>query len=82
MGLDGHDEPGVSGNRSVVRLLPEIADSLPAITPALFTGQDPGWREVEMNLLSTKLGDLREQVRMAWRWISRSCLSRSAPGPG
>jgi hypothetical protein len=64
MGLDGHDEPGVSGHRSVVRLLPEIADSLPAITRAPLTGQDPGLREIEMNLLSTKLGDLRERVRM------------------
>jgi len=42
MGLDGHDDPGVSGNRSVVRLLPEIADSLPSITRAPLTGQAQG----------------------------------------
>ena len=82
MGLDGHDDAGVSGNRSVVRLLPEIAASLPAITRSPFTGQDPGWRGIEMNPLPAKLGDLRERVRMTWHWISRSCLSRSAPGPG
>jgi len=82
MGLDGHDHPGVSGNRSVVRLLPEIADTLPAITRAPLTGRDPEWRRIEMNPLPAKLGDLRKRVRMTWRWIWRSCLSRSAPGPG
>lgn len=61
MGLDGHDDPNGGGNRSVVRLLADIADSLPAITRASLTGQDPGWRGIAMTPLPTKLGDLRER---------------------
>jgi hypothetical protein len=46
------------GNRGAIRLLPELAASLPAISHAPLTGQDPEWRPTEINLLPTKLHDL------------------------
>jgi hypothetical protein len=48
MGLDRRD-PDLGGNRSVIRLRPELADSLPAISSAPLTGEDPGWGRTEMN---------------------------------
>lgn len=66
MGLDRRDDPDLGGNRGVTRLLPELADSLPAIFRAPLTGKDSGWRGTEMNPLTTKLNDLRERVRMTW----------------
>ena len=53
MGLDRRD-PDLDGNRGAIRLIPELADSLPAISRAPLTGQDPGWGGTEMNSLDAK----------------------------
>jgi hypothetical protein len=53
MDLDKRD-PDLGGNRGAIRLIPELADSLPAISRAPLTGQDPGWEGAEVNPLTTK----------------------------
>jgi hypothetical protein len=66
MGLDRRD-PDLGGDRGVTRLLPERADSLPAISRAPLTGKDSGGWGTEMNPLTAQLDDLlRERVRMTW----------------
>lgn len=41
MSSNGRD-PGLGGSHSATRLIAEIADSLPTVSRAPFTGQDPG----------------------------------------
>jgi len=53
MGLDRHD-PDLGGHRGGIRLLPELADFLPAISRAPLTGQDPGSGRADMNPLDAK----------------------------
>lgn len=62
MGVDGRD-PDLSGHHGVLRLLPELVDSLPAISRAPFTGQGPGWRATELNPLTSSPDELRERGR-------------------
>ena len=66
MGLDRRDDPDLGSNRGVTRLLPERADSLPAISRAPLSGKDSGGWGTEMYPLTAQLDDLRERVRMTW----------------
>lgn len=73
MALDRRDDPDLGGKRGVTRLLPGLADSLPAIFRAPLTGKDSGWRETEMIPLPTTLNDLCERVRMTWKGAQTRC---------
>ena len=65
MGLNRRD-PDRGGNHGLIRLLPELADSLPPISRAPLTGQDPGWGATEMNPFPTGPNDFRDRVRITW----------------